>query len=218
MTTISKHILNSQRLKHGTACLTGLILTGMAGWSGYQHVKNPQHPGSSRYSRAEIRGRAEQLGLALNGSVRLVTEPMLHEEQACNHKSVFAERKLWIVLCESGNRQLNLSIDDATGHLACLVMDGSASGKAEKKVRQVELKTGRDAAIAAVARLRVLETLPQTAQIALREKPFEERRQSLWHINWLVRNTAKSAPYTIKMSLNSETGLPTYLVNLEAKG
>ena len=217
MAAIANHIANSRRLKKGTACLAGLLLAGTCGWSGYQNYRNPEHPEGARYSRTQIRDRAIQIGLALNGSIRVIGDPMIHAERYRVHDAVFAKRKMWTILCETDHRQLNLSIDDASGRLTCLVMDGSAP-KTLGRMQQVTVKTERDAVVTAAARLRVLQALPQTAQIALRDKPFEEPKQNAWYVSWLVKNTAQSEPYTIKMALNRQTGLPTYLMNLEQKG
>lgn len=217
MAAIANHINNSRRLKKSTAYLAGLLLTGMGGWSGYQHIRNPEHPEGARYSRTQIRERAIEIGLALNGSARIIGEPILHLERYRIHDATFAKRNMWTILCESEYRQMNLSIDDTTGRLTCLVMDGNAP-KTQGETQQVTVKTERDAVVTAAARLRVLQALPPTAQIALRDKPVEERKQNAWYVNWLVKSTAKSEPYTIKMTLNRHTGLPIYLMNLEQKG
>ena len=217
MAATANHIVNSRRLKKGTLYLTGLILTGMGGWSGVHRIQNPEHPNGTRYSRTQIKERAIEIGLALNGSVRVVGEPMLHEEQTEGGASYFSRRNMWIVLCESGGRQMNLTFDDTTGRLSCLIMDGSAFG-AQEQLQQIKVRTEKDAVIAAAAKLRVLNTLPLTAKIALDTKPVEVDKQNIWYVTWLVKNTAKSAPYTIKMALNRQTGLPTYLMSLERKG
>ncbi len=227
MTAIANHIQTSRRLKKSTAYLAAFACTGLVGWSGYQKFHNPEHPQGTRYSRTQIASRATEIGLALNGSIQVLCEPVLHQEQQFSGETRFANRKLWIVLCESGNRQMNLTFDDATGRLLCLIMDARPMNAkaldtkaqiAQKRRIGLRVTSEREAVQIAAARLRVLQTLPPTAQIALSDEPREDLKQNLWRISWLARNTPTSKPYAIKMAVERTSGLPTYMMNLEKKG
>ena len=210
--SITSLIATSHRLKKLTAyALCLLFLAGM-GWIGCERLLNPERPKGAAHSRTDIAARALRIGTALNGSARLLAPPIFLEDHSHVMPLGAPTRKVWTVFCEAGNQQLNMVFEDKSGRLVCAIMNDIVFEQAHTVLRP-PVKTPAEAAALAVARLKTLEVLPQGVQIALQGTPKERDAQTQWDTTWLARTSPTGAPYTIKLSLNKSTGLPSRMTD-----
>jgi hypothetical protein len=206
-------IATSHRLKKLTGYALCLMLLTWAGWSGCERLLNPERPRGAAHSRTDIATRALRIGTVLNGPAHLLAPPAFMMKSGHTTANSSFSHNAWIVLCEAGNQQVNMAFDDRSGRVVCLLMSYSSMNKGRNLLLPT-VKTPSEAATVAVERLKALEVLPQGAQIALQETPKEREGQGQWDMIWLVRTSPTSVPYTIKISINKNTGLPTSMMDM----
>ena len=209
-------VTNNSQLVKGTSLLLSLLFVCCAAWHGFDMLRYPEHPKGTVQTRSGIAQRALKICTALNGSARLLCTPTLQSGHELKNSPKHTKRKIWVVLCEAGDQQLNMVFDDKSARLICLIMESSANRLSAHEMLP-PVRTQKEAICVSVERLKTMAVLPDGAQIALRERPEAVYNKSMWEVNWLVRTADKKKPYLIKMVLNSKTGRPAYMVDLSER-
>lgn len=204
---------NNDELKKGTLVLLGILCALWMIWHGYDMLKYPEHPKGAVRSRSDIAQRALRIGIALGGSSRIMQPPTLQTDYINSGSRQLAPRKVWMVLCEAGPQQMNMIFEDKSGRLICMNMESYSNRRSDHELIS-PINTEKEAVCVAVDRMKRLEILPQGSLIALRERPSQIHKRSMWELNWLVRLPENLNTYTIKLILNRTTGRPSFMVDL----
>lgn len=210
----SVYVARSRQIKQWTFASLVFLLALFGLKMGYDWIRFPDHPAGAQQSRSGIKARALRIGTALCGSANLITEPILRNERQYNYGRPTHAAHIWVVLCEAGGQQMNLVFDDKTGRVVCLIMEGTYRSHKSHLI-DTPVTTERQAVTMAVQRLKNLEVLPSGTQIALRDKPQILPEAQGWGINWLVRLPGQVEPHTMKITLDSKTGRPTFLADVQ---
>ena len=200
-------------LVRGTGVFIGVLCVFLVIWHGYERLKYPEYPRGAVHSRSGIAQRALRIGIALGGSARIVLQPMLQNDYDCKTARQFAHRKIWVVLCEAGNQQINMIFEDKSARLICMTMESDSNKRSAHELTS-PVTTENEAVYIAVDRLKRLELLPYGSRIALRERPEQIYNKSMWEVNWLVRMPDSLVPSPIKLTINRTTGRPAFMVDL----
>ncbi len=166
-------------------------------WACTQRTNRPPRP-ISHLSPAQVCRRAETVASVYGSSVEVEEAPVLLKHSA------------WTLACRSDDLILYMTFDDATGRLWNLGirMPPGESGVAP-------LKTAAEARQVARRRLQELPIVPQGSHLALAQPPIRSEFGWSWEMIWTVTPPDGSRPYPIQLILDSRTGLPMRVIDVE---
>lgn len=214
MSSCSKsRISDNVLLARGTGVFLGVLCAFLVIWHGYERLKYPEYPRGTVQSRSGIAQRALRIGIALGGTARIMLPPALQYDYDCKSARRVASRKIWVVLCEAGNQQINMIFEDKSSRLICMTMESDSNKRSAHELTS-PVTTEKEAVYIAVDRMKRLELLPYGSRIALRDRPEQIYNKSMWELNWLVRMPDSLVPSAIKLTINRTTGRPAFMVDM----
>ncbi len=193
--SLDKGPLGRKRRRSIAACL--VIASG--GLAGIAHARKPHKTSLSCLSQTEVRQRAAALASTLGEPVRILEPPLL------------LPRAYWTVACQTGDLQIYMALDDATGRL----FDLETLLPSQPNAQMVApINTAAEAREVARHRLQSLQMLPPGSRLGLERPPTRSLSGRSWLMLWQIRYPNAARPCRLTMRLDRRTGLPTEILDL----
>ncbi len=176
------------------ACLAVLVLLPF-GKTYMDKKREAEH----HFSASGVCKHALQLASTLGGSFQVIEPPCFYPH------SPYHPKEEWLVVCQSGEQKLYLTLDDATG-----LLDGLAVGPMQTSGGMVApIRTPAQAREVALHRIQELQVMPRGSLLTLAHPPALAHAR--WYMTWSIQSPRQPQPYRMTVMLDKASGLPVLI-------